>query len=630
MPSGGIICFCGLRFVGCGACGIGDFEQKGDCMENRDRRFRLQTVAGKNAVMMALFGCVMLAFAAFLPQLFYRLTQEELTNQIAVSIRESSVRIGFLLTGHRNAGTLRKNEEFLDLLQEYYEPGADQGKISGQISKYLSPFTESKGQDQQGGIGSTNQYLTLTERGDAFCREEALPLLEALCGTPWYQDLFTADQEFSYSPVLTLSDGEGERDYLAFAWRFPAGEIQCRTIHVMEFDDYTAQLRILSKTNITDYALADGDQILYRSREDGITPGQIDPSGYSESQFSVVKQAVPGGYVFNALCSLRREAIYVIVHMSRDEILMPFLPFFRILQRLMALLSFLMVLLSCVLVWFSLRRLNRLSREMVKIQNGGSSIDMEDGAMDEIGQIVRASKGMLSQIQEDIRQRLQMEETEKRMQYLLMVSAIDPHFIYNTLDTVSFLAAMGRNEDVVTVNDALIVTLKDRLRSKTYRTWDTVAAERQVIESYLVIQRYLCSGKIDCEFLVSGEDLNLYIPKNILQPLVENSIKHGILKNMDETGLHVRDGRIRIRIWREGERIWLEVWDNGCGIPPEVLQEYSREIPLFEEEADHIGLRNVRGRLSWLSRGDYTFAIESGKQEGTAVRISFARSAGVR
>lgn len=199
-------------------------------------------------------------------------------------------------------------------------------------------------------------------------------------------------------------------------------------------------------------------------------------------------------------------------------------------------------------------------------------------------------------------------------------SAIDPHYIYNTLNTVTALAELGRCQEVVEVNNALIGTLKDRLKMKNYKTFDTVQAERETLEQYMVIQRYLCWAKIQFSFQVSEEDQNLLIPKNIIQPLVENAIKHGILCRDDD---EIKEGKIDVTVEGCGEQIRITVQDNGAGMEEETVQRFfSREPgPVPEGDVSHIGVNNVRMRLKYLYRGNYEMTVDSRKNEGTVIRI---------
>ena len=103
-------------------------------------RFPHRTVAGKNTLLMMLCGLGMLLFVMFLPPLFYSLTKSDLTDRISGSIRESSVRLGFLLTGHRTAGQFARSIDTWQLLASYYEEGSDKEEIREEMEKKLTTY----------------------------------------------------------------------------------------------------------------------------------------------------------------------------------------------------------------------------------------------------------------------------------------------------------------------------------------------------------------------------------------------------------------------------------------------------------------------------------------------------------
>ena len=149
------------------------------------------------------------------------------------------------------------------------------------------------------------------------------------------------------------------------------------------------------------------------------------------------------------------------------------------------------------------------------------------------------------------------------------------------------------------MNDALIGTLKDRLSIKNYKTFDTVEKEKKVIEQYMIIQSYLCHNKIDFKFEAGDDVLQLQIPKNIIQPLVENSIKHGLLPNKDETRVKIKDGVLRVEVRHENGMISISVYDNGVGMDSEKKSSLLKD-DMPPVSAEHIGIANMKVRLAYL------------------------------
>lgn len=181
-----------------------------------------------------------------------------------------------------------------------------------------------------------------------------------------------------------------------------------------------------------------------------------------------------------------------------------------------------------------------------------------------------------------------------------MVSAINPHFIYNTLNTSTHLAEFGRISEVVEVNDALINFLRDNLKLKSSQFYDRLENELDVLRQYIIIQNYLCDNTITLQNHVSEKDLALSIPKFLLQPLVENAILHGIVMNIDEMGNSI-PGIIDITVThsKENGRIQISVKDNGIGMSQETIQKYFSNQAIAElSEKSSMSISELRSSIT--------------------------------
>ncbi|MGA2275358.1 MAG: sensor histidine kinase [Bryobacteraceae bacterium] len=183
-----------------------------------------------------------------------------------------------------------------------------------------------------------------------------------------------------------------------------------------------------------------------------------------------------------------------------------------------------------------------------------------------------------------------------------LTSQINPHFLFNTLNSVSSLIRTDPNQARV-----MVVKLSKVLRRllRKHENFSSLRAELSFIEDYLAIEVVRFGDKLHFEKDVAEDTLDMLVPSMLLQPLVENSIKHGI-------GGKVEGGTIRIRTRRGGSRLELLVEDDGIGIPEEKLATV----------LDHgIGVSNVHERLKVLFGNDYRMWIDSQPGQGTRVRI---------
>ena len=183
-----------------------------------------------------------------------------------------------------------------------------------------------------------------------------------------------------------------------------------------------------------------------------------------------------------------------------------------------------------------------------------------------------------------------------------LTSQINPHFLFNTLNSVSSLIRTDPNQARV-----MVVKLSKVLRRllRKHENFSTLREELSFIEDYLAIEVVRFGDKLRFEKDVAEDTLDMLVPSMLLQPLVENSIKHGI-------GGKIEGGTIRIGTRRGGSRLHLLVEDDGVGIPEEKLATV----------LDHgIGVSNVHERLKVLFGNDYRMWIDSHPGQGTRVRI---------
>jgi two-component system LytT family sensor kinase len=183
-----------------------------------------------------------------------------------------------------------------------------------------------------------------------------------------------------------------------------------------------------------------------------------------------------------------------------------------------------------------------------------------------------------------------------------LANQINPHFLFNTLTSISSLIRSQPETARV-----LIVKLSGLLR-RLLRSQDhfvTLREELAAVEEYLDIERVRFGSSLVVERVIDENSLDVVVPSMLLQPLVENSIKHGL-------GRKVGEGRITISATRRAGHAVIEIVDNGVGIPGDRL----------EPSAEHgIGLRNVNERLRVIYGANHQLRLHSVPGEGTSVRI---------
>jgi sensor histidine kinase YesM len=307
----------------------------------------------------------------------------------------------------------------------------------------------------------------------------------------------------------------------------------------------------------------------------------------------------------------------VISAVSNDTITASFSRYIIIFT--LATLLFLVLLLVTLyqVINHMLKPMSSLVASMEEVAQGNLDCRIEIKARDEIGKLGQAFNQMTSDLKRSLQLIEEKEKQENKAKFSLLVSQINPHFIYNTLNSINYLARRKDTDAIIKVNTALIYILQDRLRVNDIQIFDSIGNELKVIEQYILIQRYMYEGELNFYCEVEEELLTEQIPKNLIQPLVENSLFHGLIS--EESGEIT--GEIKIQISKEEDVIVIKVIDNGKGMTDDKLKQVRNGVYTPQDRGKKIGLNNVRGRLLYLYGNQDCMTIESDPQTGTCITL---------
>ena len=299
-----------------------------------------------------------------------------------------------------------------------------------------------------------------------------------------------------------------------------------------------------------------------------------------------------------------------------DELLEPLKPFRITLALILVASVVAATLLSNSISKRITKPLRKLEMDMRKVQDGDFSITETSGGSAEVASLSQSFQIMIRRI-EDLMEEVRKTEAVKRQRELDALQAkINPHFLYNTLDSVVWMAETGNSQGVV----KMVTALASLFRISIAKGHDTITLKEELahVESYLDIQSMRYKDKFRFEIDLPKELENAPTIKLIIQPIVENSIYHGIKYLQDE-------GLIRISA-REGAdgTIVIAVSDNGIGMTPDVLSTLLDKSSERKHITDGngIGIINIDERIK-LSYGErYGLSIASEPDEGTTVEIT--------
>jgi sensor histidine kinase YesM len=271
-------------------------------------------------------------------------------------------------------------------------------------------------------------------------------------------------------------------------------------------------------------------------------------------------------------------------------------------------------LLLCVAVSLTLSRnlakpTHTLTEAMKEVESGNLNVQIEVERSDEIGHLAMHFNRMLRELQYYMMKQIRQQKELNNVSIAMMQAQLNPHFLYNTLDTMKWVAKANHIPEIAVLSSSLAKILRISISSEAFVT---VKEEMEFVKCYVDIQQIRFSDRFEYEVHLPKELEDCKIPKLIVQPIVENAIIHGLAE---------RDsGKVQVNIISEDEELLINVLDDGCGMAKEVMEHLnSRNRDQLE---GHLGFYNVDSiiRLYYGHEyGLYASDIESG---GTKVTIT--------
>ncbi|MCI8950364.1 MAG: sensor histidine kinase [Lachnospiraceae bacterium] len=283
-----------------------------------------------------------------------------------------------------------------------------------------------------------------------------------------------------------------------------------------------------------------------------------------------------------------------------------------------------LVFLSCIAIGFFLsllftryltRPIMRLIEHMEVISSGDFSRNPDIESNDELGIIGRQINEMSSHVSVLMENRIRDEKEKKNLEIKMLQAQINPHFLYNTLDSIKWIATMQHNSGIVRVVSALSSLLKNM--AKGFNEKVTIRQELDFLDNYITIEKIRYIELFDVEISVEDKELyNACIVKLTLQPLVENSIFSGI----EPSG---KPGLIQIHIFSKDQVLYISIRDNGIGISEENISQMLTDTSrVTKHYMSGIGLPNVDRRIKLVYGQEYGLTIDSEVGVYTCVTVS--------
>ena len=260
-------------------------------------------------------------------------------------------------------------------------------------------------------------------------------------------------------------------------------------------------------------------------------------------------------------------------------------------------------------------RLSSVIRQMQTVRHGPPTPMDSPSAHDEIGDLIDTYNYMTRKMDELMKTQAKAAEDLRIAEFNSLQAQINPHFLYNTMDMINWMALQGQTDEISHAVQSLSRFYKLTLSRK--KGISTIARELEHITIYVQLQNMRYHDSIELITDIPDELSEYQIPKLTLQPVVENSILHGILEKESKSGTIVITG------WMENADVVLLVSDDGVGIPPEILSTILSGNGNSQSGGTNIAVYNTHRRLQILYGNDYGLTYSSKLGEGTEVEIRF-------
>lgn len=278
------------------------------------------------------------------------------------------------------------------------------------------------------------------------------------------------------------------------------------------------------------------------------------------------------------------------------------------------------VILLMMLLWVNRIITKKISKPILKLNESvksyetGGTTDIYIGGSSEIRHLGYSVKKSYEQIEILMQEIIRQQNERRKSEMDALQSQINPHFLYNTLESITWMVEANRNTDAVFMISELAKLL--RISLSKGRTVIRIADEIQHSTSYMNIQKVRYKERFATEFIIDEEINDYCTVKLIVQPILENAIYYGV-GNMDEDD----GGKITVRGEKKGNDIYISVEDNGMGMSEEVVRNILVDNNKVPKHGSGVGVINVHSRIKLMFGSEYGLKVYSEPDEGTKVVI---------
>ncbi len=427
----------------------------------------------------------------------------------------------------------------------------------------------------------------------------------------WYLDFKQTGEDKGYTKVHTTTVTQNGRTCKVISYVLTYYSV---SDYGRELGDLVISLNYASmeKMAALNMSLLEGYAIYDKHGECILKNGEIGMS-YSEIQGVNGNQFMDGdGNIY--LISNELENDWIMVTEISGYLLKRQRLFIEIPNVLMfTVLAFLIVFMLSHNIKKVVEPINRLSLAAEQFGAGNFDVFVDVSTGDEVEILANAFNKMVKDVQHYTEMSVEQEKIIRRSQVDQLLLQINPHFIYNTMNSIVYMARIEGNQDIERFVNAFISLLQNMLRVEN-QVYTSLEEEIKNVENYLILQKYRYMDKFAVEINCPEELKTCLVPRVILQPIIENAIFHGIAPMQEK-------GKLMISVELLRDKLRIVVEDNGIGMSEEMVKQLFHEEHVGGSGMRKIGVANVYHRIQEICGEKYGLYIKSREGIGTRVII---------
>lgn len=503
------------------------------------------------------------------------------------------------------------DENVIAFLENNYDTNADYYKYysRGSHQRYLDSFPQ---------IESVKVY---TERSDFVCNADYIFADEEIEAQTWYNKARLESDDFFWDVVVDRADG---RWYLSCIKAIKNDNKVIGVASALISDSWIGR-NVSSEDNKGILCVGNGS-VFFSNYEGAIPGGRIEfDESVSMNGVNVMKEGLLGFRGYTITDNFNYGEDFQIVFLIPAGVADLEMNKLSIIYGGYFCLFFILSLLIIVLFTsvFS-RRITLLSEKMHAVAGGELDVEFTDEGHDEIAELYTDLEQMIKSMQRmmnDVYQaKLQNEEfkfVQMEAEFKALASQINPHFLYNTLETIRMKAFCNNDKETADLVKKLGKFMRRCLEFKDGEV--TLRSELEFTNGYLELQAARFGDRVSYSIYSEVSKDYMILPL-VIQPVVENAFVHGIEGCKD-------NGHIDIKVYYSGDNVIIDVKDNGSGMSKEKLSELEAKLRRNDTSSGKsIGLTNVNKRIKMYHGEQYGLTIKTKEGEGTTIRITLPRS----